>query len=153
MLALSRPYGVLHYRLDGPADAPVVVMANSLGTDLRLWDAVMPLLPAGLRYLRYDKQGHGLSDLGRADRLQDHVDDVVALIEQVARGPVVMVGLSIGGLIAQRLASTRPDLVRALVALIEQPDRRDTLIARREGAIYRFDIHLQGDRETVFIDV
>ncbi|MFN4060317.1 MAG: 3-oxoadipate enol-lactonase [Paracoccus hibiscisoli] len=115
MLALTRPYGVLHYRLDGPAGAPVVVMANSLGTDLRLWDAVMPLLPAGLRYLRYDKQGHGLSDLGGADRLQDHVDDVVALIDQVAGGPVVMVGLSIGGLIAQRLASTRPDLVRALV--------------------------------------
>ncbi|ODT58108.1 MULTISPECIES: protocatechuate 3,4-dioxygenase subunit alpha [Paracoccus] len=40
-----------------------------------------------------------------------------------------------------------------LLALIEQPDRRDTLIARCEGAIYRFDIHLQGNRETVFIDV
>lgn len=114
MQALMRPYGALHYRLDGPVGAPVVLMANSLGTDLRLWDAVLPLLPQGLRYLRYDKQGHGLSALGAADRIEDHAGDAAALIETVG-GPVVMVGLSIGGLIAQRLAADRPDLVRALV--------------------------------------
>lgn len=114
MQALMRPYGALHYRLDGPVGAPVVLMANSLGTDLRLWDAVLPLLPQGLRYLRYDKQGHGLSALGAADRIDDHAADAAALIEAVG-GPVVMVGLSIGGLIAQRLAADRPDLVRALV--------------------------------------
>ncbi|MFN3274829.1 MAG: 3-oxoadipate enol-lactonase [Paracoccus sp. (in: a-proteobacteria)] len=114
MQALMRPYGALHYLLDGPLGAPVVLMANSLGTDLRLWDAVLPLLPQGLRYLRYDKQGHGLSALGRADRIEDHAADAAALIAAVG-GPVVMVGLSIGGLIAQRLAADRPDLVRALV--------------------------------------
>jgi 3-oxoadipate enol-lactonase len=115
MQALNRPYGVLHYRLDGPEGAPVVMLANSLGTDLRLWDDLIPLLPQGLRYLRYDKQGHGLSDLGQADRIADHSADAVALIEAVVGGPVLMVGLSIGGLIAQRLASDRGDLVRALV--------------------------------------
>lgn len=47
MQILSRPYGALHYRLDGPTGAPVVLMANSLGTDLRLWEAVLPLLPQG----------------------------------------------------------------------------------------------------------
>ena len=115
MQALMRPYGSLHYRLDGPADGPVVLFANSLGTDLRLWDAVLPLLPAGPRYLRFDKQGHGLSDLGGGDRIADHADDVVALIETVADAPVVMVGLSIGGVIAQHLAAKRPDLIRAMV--------------------------------------
>lgn len=115
MQAMTRPYGVLHYRLDGPAGAPVVVLANSLGTDLRLWDALLPLLPQGLRYLRFDKQGHGLSDLGQADRIEHHAADVAALIEGVAQRPVLMVGLSIGGLIAQRLAADRPDLVQALV--------------------------------------
>ncbi|WP_373945510.1 3-oxoadipate enol-lactonase [Paracoccus marcusii] len=115
MQILSRPYGALHYRLDGPTGAPVVLMANSLGTDLRLWEAVLPLLPQGLRYLRYDKQGHGLSDLGAADRIADHAADAAALIEAVAPGPVVVLGLSIGGLIAQRLAADRPDLVRALI--------------------------------------
>ncbi|WP_378942897.1 3-oxoadipate enol-lactonase [Paracoccus sp. R86501] len=115
MQVLNRAHGALHYRVDGPDAAPVVVFANSLGTDLRLWDALLPLLPQGLRYLRYDKQGHGLSDLGQADSLQDHVDDAVALIRHVAQGPVVFVGLSIGGLIGQAVASQHPDLIRGLV--------------------------------------
>jgi len=51
----------IHWHEDGdPAGAPVV-FANSLGTDLRLWDMLVPLLPAGLRLIRYDKRGHGLS--------------------------------------------------------------------------------------------
>ena len=74
MQALTRPYGVLHYRVDGPAEAPAAVFANSLGTDLRLWDAVLPLLPQDLRYIRYDKQGHGLSTLGEGDDIAGFVE-------------------------------------------------------------------------------
>lgn len=114
MLALTRPFGTLHVQVDGPDDAPAVVFANSLGTDLRLWEAVLPLLPPGLRLIRYDKRGHGLSG-GLGDRLEDHAEDAVAVIEALAKGPVIMVGLSVGGLIAQRVASDRPDLIRALV--------------------------------------
>ncbi len=51
----------LNYRIDGPEDGQPVVFANSLGTDYRLWDKVLPLLPEGLRFIRYDKRGHGLS--------------------------------------------------------------------------------------------
>lgn len=115
MQALSRPFGALHVQADGPETAPAVVFANSLGTDLRLWDKVLPLLPRDLRMVRYDKRGHGLSGLGGGDRLDDHAEDAIAVIEAVAKGPVVFVGLSIGGLIAQRLAELRPDLIRALV--------------------------------------
>ncbi|MFM2356422.1 MAG: hypothetical protein RLZZ528_2158 [Pseudomonadota bacterium] len=115
MQALSRPYGVLHLRVDGPADGPVVVFANSLGTDLRLWDGILPLMPAGLRLVRYDKRGHGLSSGGGGERIEDHVEDAIAVIEAVATGPVAFVGLSVGGLIAQGVAHRRPDLVRALV--------------------------------------
>ena len=53
----------LHYRVDGPENGPPVVFANSLGTDLRLWDDLLPMLPAGLKIVRYDKRGHGLSSL------------------------------------------------------------------------------------------
>lgn len=115
MQVLTRPFGALHIRIDGPPDAPAVVFANSLGTDLRLWEAVLPLLPAGLRYVRYDKRGHGLSDLGGGTRITDHAEDAIALIESLGAGPVTFVGLSIGGLIAQVVASQRPDLLRALV--------------------------------------
>ncbi len=51
----------LHVADQGPKDGPAVVFANSLGTDLRLWDRLLPLLPGGLRVVRYDKRGHGLS--------------------------------------------------------------------------------------------
>lgn len=115
MQALTCDFGTLHVQVDGPEDGPAVVYANSLGTDLRLWARVLPLLPAGLRHIRYDKRGHGLSGAGGGAVLHDHADDAIAVIERVARGPVVFVGLSIGGLIGQVVASRRPDLVRALV--------------------------------------
>ena len=51
----------LHYRIDGDPDGAPVVFANSLGTDMRLWDPILPMLPAGLKIIRYDKRGHGLS--------------------------------------------------------------------------------------------
>jgi 3-oxoadipate enol-lactonase len=65
--------------------------------------------------VRYDKRGHGLSGFGGGQTIADHTDDAIAVIEAVARGPVVFVGLSIGGLIGQTVASQRPDLVWALV--------------------------------------
>lgn len=114
MPVLNRPWGVMHYRADGPEDGLPVLFANSLGTDLRLWDPVLPLLP-GIRALRFDKRGHGLSDPGGPAGIADYAQDAAALIEAVAGGPVAVVGLSIGGMIAQSLAHDRPDLVRAAV--------------------------------------
>jgi len=113
--SLARPFGALHVRVDGPHDGPAVLFSNSLGTDLRLWDHVLPLLLPGLRVIRYDKRGHGLSSTGGGEDLADHAADAIAIIEEVAKGPVIMVGLSIGGLISQRVAADRPDLIRALV--------------------------------------
>lgn len=114
MQVLTRPWGAMHYRLDGAATGKTVVFANSLGTDLRLWDALVPLLPKDLRLVRYDKRGHGLSDLGDPASAADFADDAAALIDHLG-GPVVFVGLSIGGLIAQTLAARRPDLLHAVV--------------------------------------
>src|SRR5690606_2610261 len=53
---------LLHYRLVGPAGAPVVALVNSLGTDARIWDGVIAQLSSRYRVLSYDKRGHGLSD-------------------------------------------------------------------------------------------
>lgn len=114
MPALLRPWGALHYRIDGKADGPTVVFANSLGTDLHLWDEVVARLP-DMRAIRFDKSGHGLSDLCPTPGMEDYVGDAAALMEAEAKGPVVFVGLSIGGMIAQALAARRPDLVRGLV--------------------------------------
>ena len=116
MDALVRPWGTLHIAVDGLADAPIVLFANSLGTDLRVWDALLPLLPADLRLVRFDKPGHGLSDPCAEVSIAGMAEDAAALIEAVGGGrPAVVVGLSIGGLIAQALAAAHPGLVRALV--------------------------------------
>jgi 3-oxoadipate enol-lactonase len=112
---LARPWGAMHIAAEGPADGPAVVFVNSLGTDLRLWDALLPRLPSGLRLLRFDKRGHGLSDAGGDYGIDDLAADVIALINEAQCGPVVLVGLSIGGLVAQALAAQRPDLLRGLV--------------------------------------
>ncbi|RUP85343.1 3-oxoadipate enol-lactonase, partial [Corynebacterium propinquum] len=53
--------GELHYQLDGPADAPVLVLSNSLGTDLHMWDLQIPAFARHFRVLRFDTRGHGQS--------------------------------------------------------------------------------------------
>ena len=106
----------LHYREDGdPAGAPLV-LANSLGTDLRLWDQILPLLPAGLRIIRYDMRGHGLSSCPKPPySMGVLVHDAERLMDALEVREALFVGLSIGGMIAQGLAAKRPDLVRAMV--------------------------------------
>jgi 3-oxoadipate enol-lactonase len=108
----------IHYRDEGPSDGPVLVFSNSLGTDFRVWDELLPLLPKGLRIVRYDKRGHGLSDATPAPyKMADHVADLAALLDALKVKSATIVGLSIGGLIAQGLAASRPDLVRAIVLM------------------------------------
>lgn len=132
----------LHYKNEGPRDAPAVVFANSLGTDLRLWDQVIPLLPQGLRYIRYDKRGHGLSDCPPAPySMGALVRDAEALLDHLALRDVVFVGLSIGGMIGQGLAVKRLDQIRALVlsntaAKIGQPEMwAERITAVRQNGI------------------
>ena len=107
----------LHYRIDGDPDGAPVVFSNSLGTDLRLWDQVIDLLPkSGLRFIRYDKRGHGLSECTPAPyTMGTLVRDVERLMDHLDIRGVIFVGLSIGGMIAQGLAAKRLDLVRAMV--------------------------------------
>lgn len=106
----------LHYRIDGDPHGAPLVFANSLGTDMRLWDPILPLLPDGLRIIRYDKRGHGLSSLPPAPyTMGGLVRDVERLLDRLEVRDAMFVGLSIGGMIGQGLAVKRFDMVRALV--------------------------------------
>jgi 3-oxoadipate enol-lactonase len=107
----------IHYRLIGdPAGRPALVFINSLGTDFRIWEAVVALLAVDYTQLFYDKRGHGLSDTGTtAAGIEDHAGDLEALLNELAVGPAVICGLSVGGMIALSLAARRPERVRALV--------------------------------------
>ncbi|WP_170761538.1 3-oxoadipate enol-lactonase [Ruegeria lacuscaerulensis] len=132
----------LHYRIDGDPNGAPIVFANSLGTDLRLWDAVLPHLPAGLLAIRYDKRGHGLSSQPQAPySMGALIRDAEALLDYLGVRDSVFVGLSIGGLIAQGLAVKRMDQVRGLVlsntaAKIGTPSIwKDRMNAVRKGGI------------------
>ncbi|MBK5934440.1 3-oxoadipate enol-lactonase [Rhodovulum imhoffii] len=106
---------VLHYREDGDPDGAPIVFANALGTDLRLWDNVVPYLP-GLRIIRYDMRGHGVSSCPDGPySMGQLVRDAERLLDRLKVRECVFVGLSIGGMIAQGLAVKRLDQVRALV--------------------------------------
>ncbi len=55
--------GHIHYQIEGPANAPALVLSNSLGTNFTMWDAQMPELRKHFRVLRYDTRGHGQSEV------------------------------------------------------------------------------------------
>ncbi|MCF3641158.1 3-oxoadipate enol-lactonase [Rhizobium sp. TRM95111] len=105
-----------HQVIGGPAGRPVVVFANSLGTDFRIWRDVAVRLAGEVPILTYDKRGHGLSDIGQVPySIDDHVNDLAALLDSLAVKQAVICGLSVGGMIAQGLAARRPDLVAGLI--------------------------------------
>jgi 3-oxoadipate enol-lactonase len=107
----------IHYHAVGLEDGkPVIVFINSLGTDFRIWDAVMQELGDDYAYVLHDKRGHGLSDAGNTPySIDDHVDDLADLLDHLSIKQAIIWGLSVGGLIAQGFYTRRPDLIRALI--------------------------------------
>jgi 3-oxoadipate enol-lactonase len=102
----------------GPADAPVVVLSNSLGATRGMWDPQVPALAERYRVVGYDTRGHGDSPAPPGPyTLDDLVDDVVALLDTVGAERAHLVGLSLGGMTAMRMAVREPQRVHRLVLL------------------------------------
>ncbi|PZU91279.1 MAG: 3-oxoadipate enol-lactonase [Chelatococcus sp.] len=105
----------LYWKLEGVADRPPLVLLNSIGTDMSLWDAAMPHLLAAFRVLRLDTRGHGASDASGGDcTLTMLADDVAAAMDAAGIARAAVAGVSLGGMIAMELALARPDRVSAL---------------------------------------
>ena len=93
-----------------------VVLSHALGLDHTMWDALAAALAPDHPVLRYDHRGQGASARPPGPyRLDDLVDDAARLVREWGRGPVVFVGLSMGGMVGQGLAIRHPDLVRGLL--------------------------------------
>ncbi|MBO6917554.1 MAG: 3-oxoadipate enol-lactonase [Rhizobiaceae bacterium] len=106
----------LHYQVIGaPESKPTIVFANSLGTDFRIWRDVIVRLVGDYSIVTYDKRGHGLSDLGDSQTMTNHLEDLAGLMDHLGIQSAIICGVSVGGLIAQGLHATRPDLVGALI--------------------------------------
>ena len=108
----------VHAVVEGPADAPVVLLAGSLGSTLEMWDAQVPALTEHFRVVRYDTRGHGRSPVPPGPyRIDDLVDDAVALLDRLGVAQAAFVGLSLGGMTGLRLAAREPHRVSALAVL------------------------------------
>lgn len=106
----------LHYQLDGAPAGPLLVLINSLGTNLHIWDGVVAHLADRYHILRYDKRGHGQSSAAPAPyTIADHARDLTELLDHLGWQQVVLIGVSVGGMIALELTLTLPERVQALV--------------------------------------
>ena len=106
----------LNANLCGPANAPVLVFAHALGTNLTIWDNVLTALANRYRILTYDQRGHGASDVPKPPYTMGAlIRDAEGLMDHFALRDAVFIGVSLGGLIAQGLAVKRLDLVRGMV--------------------------------------
>lgn len=108
----------LHHEAEGPADAPVVLLASSLGTNLEVWDAQVPALGARLRVVRFDHRGHGRSPVPPGPyEIADLGGDVLALMDRLGVGRAHFCGLSIGAMVGMWLAIHAPERLDRLVLM------------------------------------
>jgi 3-oxoadipate enol-lactonase len=106
----------LHYTVDGPTDAPPLVLGPSLGTNMQLWEPQMPALAERFRVIRYDHRGHGASPVPDGPYcLADLGGDVLALMDRLGVNRAHVAGLSLGGMVGMWLAAHAPDRVDRLV--------------------------------------
>ena len=104
--------------VDGPREAPVLMLSNSLGSDLRMWDPQMPELTKVFRVIRYDSRGHGASPADEGPYSIEKLGrDALAILDKLGVEKAHWVGLSKGGMVGQWLLANAPGrIVRAVLA-------------------------------------
>jgi 3-oxoadipate enol-lactonase len=105
-----------HVLVEGPADRPVVILVHSLGTSLRVWDAVVAPVTGSLRVVRYDIRGHGLTPPSDPPySIQELAGDLERLMDGLQIQRATLCGISVGGQIALQAAHDRPGQVENLI--------------------------------------
>lgn len=105
----------IHWKLEGEDGAPALVLLNSIGTDMDLWDPLLPALRARHAVLRIDTRGHGASDAPSGDYALDALaDDVFAAMDAAGIPAAALAGVSLGGMIAMEMALARPARITRL---------------------------------------
>lgn len=106
----------IHYRVEGQAGAPVVVLSHSLGTTLGMWDPQMPALAERFRVLRYDSRGHGESGVTPGPYTIEGLGrHVIAVLDGLGIQRASFCGLSMGGMVGMWLGAHAPERVEKLV--------------------------------------
>lgn len=106
------PYSIV----DGPAGAPVLVLANSLGATVEMWEPQLPALAERFRVVRFDTRGHGRSAVPDGPyTIEDLGGDVLALLDELGVPRAHFCGLSLGGMVGMWLAAHAPQRIDRLV--------------------------------------
>lgn len=130
----------LRFRIDGPRRAPVLVLSNSLGTTLELWDAQVPRLSAFFQVLRYDHRGHGGSTAPRSPyEIADLGGDLLGLLDALDVDQAAVCGISLGGMVAMWLAAHHPARVASIVVACSAPELGPTTSWQDRAAGVRRD--------------
>jgi 3-oxoadipate enol-lactonase len=104
-----------HHRFDGPEDAPVLLLSNSLGTSMAMWDGLVPAFSERFRVLRYDQRGHGSSPAPSGPySIADLGGDTLELLDGLGIERVSVCGVSLGGMTGMWLAIHAPDRIDRL---------------------------------------
>lgn len=104
------------YRFDGPENAPVLLLSNSLGTDMNMWAPQIDAWSQHFRVLRYDSRGHGHSGAPPGAYSLDRLGrDVIELLDALGIVTADFCGLSLGGMVGQWLGIREPERVRRLI--------------------------------------
>jgi len=110
------------HRFDGPEDAPVLLLSNSLGTTHEMWDPQLAAFTRHFRVLRYDRRGHGRSPVQPGPcTIEEVAGDVVELLDTVGLDRVSYCGLSIGGMDAMWNAVYAPERIDRLALCSTSP--------------------------------
>lgn len=104
------------YKIEGPAGKPLVIMSNSLMSNMSMWDCTVPALTDRYQVLRYDTRGHGASSVPPGPyNMTQLADDLVALMNALKIDRAHIMGLSMGGMIAQQIGARFPERVSSLL--------------------------------------
>src|SRR6476619_4575332 len=106
----------INYEVEGPAAAPVLMLCNSLGTNLHMWDDQAPAWSKQFRLVRYDRRGHGKSGAPKGPYSMDMLGgDALAVADAAGAKKFNWCGLSMGGMVGQWLGANARDRVQKLV--------------------------------------
>ena len=106
----------LNVEIEGPADAPVLILCNSLGTNLHMWDEQVKTWAQHFRVVRYDRRGHGKSGVPKGPYTMERLGrDVLAIADNLGIKKFNWCGLSMGGMVGMWLGANAPQRVNRII--------------------------------------
>jgi len=106
----------IHVEVEGPERAPVLMLSNSLGTDLHMWDDQVAPFTQAFRLVRYDRRGHGKSDVPKGPYSMARLGrDVVGVLDGLGIAKINWCGLSMGGMVGMWLGAHAPERIDRLI--------------------------------------